>query len=516
MTPDLLLKRSGLRWTVALVIVALGLLPNVPLIWRAFQASEFPNPLQGAFGQSLLTSLSLAIGVALSSVFMGLTLGVLVALYKFPLRLPLVYLQALPLLLPSFLWAIGWSALRSRVPLLSGILEGYPGCLITFALQATPLVFFSTLAGTNVISATQVDAARLAGGEGLAIRLTLRACLPLAALASMLAGVLSLSDPGPALILGLPVAAVQILTSFSALYDFGLASRQCLVIAGLVCCIFLPIAVVGLPRLSAALLARQTQPLRCQSHSGGSPAALGAILLFSLLSVGLPLAGLVIPALQNPVLGRALEEVKRTALNTGLYAVSAGVLCATLGAILALAISRDRPLQQVCFGILLLTLALPATLPALGLVEVGTRAPPAFDLLLRSRFSTIWLLGWRLLPVATIILLKVWQSASPSWTEVAALHRIPFSQYLTYVVVSWLKPAWIGAVVVCAILSNADISTVLLTHPPGQMSLTVALFTVMANSPENLVASLCLVEIVLVTLILGLTPALLSRLERAE
>jgi ABC-type Fe3+ transport system permease subunit len=46
-----------------------------------------------------------------------------------------------------------------------------------------------------------------------------------------------------------------------------------------------------------------------------------------------------------------------------------------------------------------------------------------------------------------------------------------------------------------ALLATADIGTVLLLHPPGKPSLPLAIFTVMANARESLVASLCLVYI---------------------
>jgi hypothetical protein len=46
--------------------------------------------------------------------------------------------------------------------------------------------------------------------------------------------------------------------------------------------------------------------------------------------------------------------------------------------------------------------------------------------------------------------------------------------------------------VLVALLASAEVSTVLLLHPPGEASFPLAIFTVMANAPESLVASLCL------------------------
>ena len=51
------------------------------------------------------------------------------------------------------------------------------------------------------------------------------------------------------------------------------------------------------------------------------------------------------------------------------------------------------------------------------------------------------------------------------------------------------------AILLVALLGTADISTLLLLHPPGEGSLPLAIFTVMANAPEALVASLCLIYV---------------------
>ena len=51
------------------------------------------------------------------------------------------------------------------------------------------------------------------------------------------------------------------------------------------------------------------------------------------------------------------------------------------------------------------------------------------------------------------------------------------------------------AVVLVALLASADAGTALLLQPPGESSLSVTIFTVMANAPESLVAALCLMYV---------------------
>ena len=69
------------------------------------------------------------------------------------------------------------------------------------------------------------------------------------------------------------------------------------------------------------------------------------------------------------------------------------------------------------------------------------------------------------------------------------------------------------AVLLTALLATADIATVLLLHPPGEASLPLAIFTIMANAPESLVASLCLLYILIAT---GLLMSVWGMTERTK
>ena len=51
------------------------------------------------------------------------------------------------------------------------------------------------------------------------------------------------------------------------------------------------------------------------------------------------------------------------------------------------------------------------------------------------------------------------------------------------------------SVLLVGLLATADVGTVLLLQPPGETSFPLAIFTIMANAPESLVASLCLLYV---------------------
>lgn len=495
------------------VVIVLGLViaPTIPLVVLGATDDSDGTLWSRSFVAALTSSLLLGACVSVICFLVGFPLGLTSALYRFRTRQLLILFQVLPLFLPSFLLAIGWSGLvgSSWFPRIL-IPGGFSGTAFVLGMQAVPLVFFTTLAACRNLTATQIDAARLNGGESTVLRLSARACSHPAILASLLAGVLSLSDPGAALIFGGRVVAVEILTSFSSFFDFGLAAQQCLILAGLVILLILPLLAVGRRALAVAMLARQTRsPVAYSHHVLGRAAALGLVVVL-IIGIGIPVTGLCFPALNNPMVARASQEIQRTFAQTIVYSGGAGLIAVVLATTLALAVGNNLRIRLVVAGVLLGLFALPPSLGALGVVLAATKGPAEIDWLTRSQFTVALVLGLRFLPIASLAMMRAVGSLAPCWSEAARLHGISRARFLYRVVLPLMKPALLVATVLVMVLATADITTVLLLQPPGRASLPVAVFTIMANSPEGLVASLCLLYIGGVILIM-MSATLISR-----
>ncbi|MDA2930624.1 hypothetical protein MYX84_11880 [Acidobacteria bacterium AH-259-O06] len=495
----LLLERPG-RWRIFGVagLLSIAMLPSMPLLWRAatsFDAGTFV--IGEAFSSALFNSAVVAFTVMFIALVVGLPIGVLAALYHVPGKKPVLVLVALPLLVPSFLWAIGWSALAARWGrTASEVLSGFAGCIIVFSATGIPLVLLTAFIVTIGLSASQVEAARLAGGERVVFRQALRHAAQPALLAASLAGVLTLSDPGPGLIFGLRSAASDILTSFSALYDFGQAGQQCVILAGVVLLVATPLAYFAAPWLATQVMPRQLLAEIPVRHRGSSFAAIVALLILVAFGILLPVTGISLPVIEaDAEFERSLSEVGRTWANTLIYALGAGAMAALLGFLLAFFVGRTTRLRTVCLGICIALFSLPPALPALGLVQLAGEAEAWMDPLLRSRLTVCLALGLRFFPVAAVLGLQAWAATSSSWNWAGAIHGVPLTKYLRKVVLPFVSPTLALAVFLVGLLATADVSTVLLLHPPGQESFPLAIFTVMANAPESLAASLCLLYV---------------------
>jgi iron(III) transport system permease protein len=431
--------------------------------------------LDAAFWRALARSIAAGACVATVSLAIGWPLGVRVVLTRFSFRRALLTALALPLLLPSFLVAIGLSMLAHEI-------SGFPGTVWAFSCFGVPLVACTSLAAAHTVTRSQADAARLAGGEAHLSRLASRATFPFAALAAMLAAVLTLADPGPGQILGWPGAAGELLVSFAARYDVALATRQAATLAIVAALLAWPLVWKLAPDIGDALLARDTE----RAVSGRSPrTALGLSAVIVVVTV-LPVAGLLRPLLVHDwPLARAWGEVTRTAADTALYAALAALLAVAIAFTAAGLLGRRPQGRRVLVAAALALLAVPPALPALWLIPWGGAATLGAALALRG------------LPVAMLIALRAVGSMPPSWADAAWVHRVPRWRFLLRVVVPWLSRwAW-PAAAVAALLATAEVGTVLLLHPPGHGSLPVAIFTIMANAPEALVAMLCLLYLTL-------------------
>ena len=484
------------------LILAFVSVPAVPLLWRAGAAASLADALTVAFRSSLANSAQVAVLAGTVALFAGLPLGVLSSLYTFRFRALLLALQALPLLLPSHLLAIGWSSIGIRLGF-SESLSGVPGCVLVFSAIGVPIVTLSALASCTSLSESQVEAARLSGGERTVIAQTLRYAFYPALVAATLSGILSLSDPGPGQIFGLPVAGGEILTSFAAFFDFARAGQQCMILSGITLCIIAPALFVAAAPLANELLVRQTRPVRPMRQS--APSKIAALLMAALIlgQLVFPLLGLTLPAFSGGQFDRAWNEVLRTAQDTSLYAMGAGIMATVLGFLLAFCAARSDGLRRAGLVGSLALLALPPSLAALGVIALAGGAPEWTDPILRSRFTVSLTLGMRFFPVSALVALRAWASMPATWAMVSGVHGIPFWKYLWKVLLPFFAPSLLMSFLAAALLSASDIVTTLLLHPPGASSLPLSIFTIMANAPESLVAALCLVYVASAALVLA-------------
>ena len=189
---DVLEKPNTWRSAIVIAILGTAFAPALPLFWEALSDGSPQSALDISFWTASLRSIAVAIAVIGGALLLGFPTGVLAGLYEFPGRRPLLALLAIPLIIPSFLWAIGLSQFRIHIGMSSdSILSGLTGTVLAFLCWALPLVIYMTLITARCLSKSQIEAVRISGGEKLVLRCATQALLPGAILAAALA------DPPP-------------------------------------------------------------------------------------------------------------------------------------------------------------------------------------------------------------------------------------------------------------------------------------------------------------------------------
>jgi len=464
--------------------------------------------LIGAISRSLIIMFS----VVAISIGIGLPLGTMAGLYDFWGKRVLLGMLSLPLLIPSFLWAIGLSQFQilfhiSEFTPLAGAL----GSIFVFSALLIPLSIYASMLSVKSLSSHQIDALVMVGSARWCFFQVLKRAAPITILISLLAGIITLSDPGPGLILGYSGIAAEILVSFSALFDFDLARRQCFFIAALSLLFSLPIVFFLGNYLTTALLAQESSASKLYENSLVRRFAPAVFIALLFLMIGIPFIGLIKPLLQDFEWVYALKTLQRTGGNTLFYSITAGVLSTFLSLSLVLCLVHYKRGKVMLISFSLLFLVLPSSFVALNVIEWAANLPASWDWLFRGRFLVAAVLAFRFFPIATLLIVKRYATISPGWFDAAKLSGVSRIRFYYQVIIPFLAPALALSVLIITLLATAEIGTILLLRPPGEDSFPLAIFTVMANASEVKVASLCFVYFMISALSLTILWSALGR-----
>jgi ABC-type Fe3+ transport system permease subunit len=509
------------RLVIAAAILTVAWLPTAWLVVSNFPGLSAPATAGislGPFLGAIRRSLWLMAGVAGGALVLGWPTGTLLSLVGFPGRRLLLTALAVPLFTPSFLWAIGLSLCRPRLAYRhQWWLDGFPGALLTGVVQAIPLVVFAALLAGKTRRASQLDAARLAGGFCALLKASVRHSLPAAMCGAVLGGVLALADPGPAQIMGYHGIASEILIAFSARYDAALAARKALFMGAILLPAFLlvswKISVWSETHLLGRDLRKADAPIGGVLPRGAA-LALGVCCLLLLLPA---FAGLMRP-LRSEIAGTTFRSawliLSQSAATTARYGLTAAATAVVLAVGLILSCGRIRTVRLALCLSSFLFLSLPPALHALGFAGLASRLPAALDSFTRGGGAVGFALGLRLMPIPILFCIWAWSLLPASHHDAAAVHGVPMLEYHWRVTLPQLWPTMLASSLLVALISIADVSSTLLLLPPGAATFTTRIFAVIDNTSERTLSALCVVYIAggfVVLALLGLIESFYGR-----
>ena len=213
------------------------------------------------------------------------------------------------------------------------------------------------------------------------------------------------------------------------------------------------------------------------------------------------------------MLEEATDLFRESLLTTLGYGGTAAITALLLSYLLALLLPQKLHLPMA--SLLLVSLSVPSAVSALGLVLIGSHAPPAMDWFFRGEAIVGIALGLRLSGVAFLFLLAARSAITRSARLVSTTFDLSVpSKCWHFKLLPHLIPGVLTAVLL-VLVALSDVSAIALLQPPGGASFGSHLFAVMDAASEKVVASLCLVYLSVPFLLFllsgGLVPALKRR-----
>lgn len=508
--------------TVALgsAIALFALLCALPIVWMlgvSFVGSDgrvglgnyarlFVGPRER---QLMLNSALLGAGASLLATLIGAPLGLLLARSDFPLKRLLRIGLVAPLVIPPYILGLAWIYIGGPVGLMTQLFGrdllsewtySLGGAVVALGAGFYPLAMLATEAAARRVDGRLEEAALLVAPRRRVLwRITFPLVAPVVAAAALVVFVLAVSEFGVPGLLRVNVFTTEVFTAFSALYDFGAATAM------------------AIPLLAAALIAGAAaqfvigERLLVTRRGAGAGVRLFAgrktiaVVIVMFVIALCALAPILALAREAGHIRRIAAAASGTAINNSLWLSAVGATMITiLGALLGYGRARARTrLRGLADLVMIVIFAAPSTVVGVGLIGLWNR--PGWGIYGAQTMVVIAYLA-RFIPVAALILAASVRQVPVSFEEAAELSGAGWLRSFIRIVLPQIKTGIAAAWIVAFILAFGELGATILVAPPGESTLPIRTYTLIANAPSAEVAALALTQVCV-----GLAPlALLS------
>lgn len=500
--------RSSRTLVIGIAVAAFALFCGLPLAYMlARSGTTYAALLLDVRQRALLyNTAALGTGTALLATLIGAPLGLALARVAVPFKPGLRIALAAPVLLPPYVTGLAWVYLGGSAGIVASITGrdvlsewtySLPGAILVLSLVFYPLTMLAMEVALRRVEPRLEEAALVVASPGRVLRrITLPLVAPSVAAAALIIFVLAVSEFGVPGLLRVRVFTTEVFTAFAALYDFSRATILTLPLLGLSILVAAVAALLVGERLVATRRGLgSAQPLAFEGWTRRASAAAACVLAIALVA---PLAVLTREALAVPSVA-AVVQGSREAIRNSLTLAALGATIVTLLAVwLGYARARARPRLGVLADVLFVVLfAVPSTVVGVGLIGVWNRAG-VFGRLYGTDGMLLLTYLARFLPVAALALAAGVRYVPTSHEEAAAVGGAGWWRTMIRIVLPQIKLALLATWIVVFILAFGELGASILVAPPGEATLPIRIYTIIANTPPAHVAALALLQSVVV------------------
>jgi iron(III) transport system permease protein len=513
--PRWLTTRSLVIGAATSVFVVATVLPLLSMVVQAIAGSGFGPLLLDARQRSLLYNTALlGAGAATFAGLLGVPLGLGLARMRSRYTAALRVALAAPVLLPPYIVGLAWTYIGGVAgvagrDLLSGWTYSLFAAAIVLALVYYPIVMLATEVTVRQIDPHLEEAGLMTASPArVVMHITLPVAAPAIAGAALIVFVLAVSEYGVPGLLRVRVYTTEVFTAFAALYDFGRATVLTLPV------LFMTgaMSAVAATLLSSRVIATRRRGRTVEAFHSGAwrwPVFCLAIATF--------VTAVVIPTV---VLVREASGTSIAAAAAGAWpSVRASLALATVGATLVVVVggwlgyararasSRLGSLTDVLCVVLF---AVPSTVVGVALIGMWNR-PGIAGLVYGTAAMLVLAYLARFLPVATLIIAAAVRQIPVSQEQASAVAGATWMRTVIGVVAPQVTRGLAAVWFVVFVFAFGELGASVLVSPPGESTLPIRIYTIIANTPSSVVAALALFQVGVVLVPLALAGLYLTR-----
>jgi iron(III) transport system permease protein len=373
------------------------------------------------------------------------------------------------------------------------------GAVVVLGFAFYPLSMLATEAAARRVDARLEESALLAANPRRVLwRITLPLIGPTVAAAGLIVFVLALSEFGVPALLRVRVFTTEAFTAFAAFYDFGAGVAQCapLLVVALIVSVVIRFIIgeqllVTTRSLQLGLPLTFSRPFRT--------AILIGIAVVICASTLLPLVALLFETTGINRIASAVSTSGHAIANSLWLAFAGATLIVALAVVLGYGRARARSRVRMFFDpTLILLFAVPSTVVGIGIIGLWNR-----DGIMGQVYSSQWIIVVvyiaRFSPVAALMLAAGIRQISTSSEHAAEIAGASWTRTFGGIILPQLRTSLVATWVVSFIFCFGELGATILVAPPGESTLPVRVYTLIANTPSSEVASLALMQVWITT-----------------
>ena len=319
---------------------------------------------------------------------------------------------------------------------------------------------------------------RLPGGS--LRRITLPLAAPLIVAAALIVFVLAVSEFGVPGLLRVRVYTTEVFTAFAALYDFSRALVLAIPLLALCAVIGAVAARLLRDRIVSARRLTGSRPALFDNWRRPGRLAVAAVFV---VAVVLPVAVLAreslnVRSLRAPLSGSG-EAIANSLMLSAISATVISAVAMVLGYTRARAGDRVGHVADILFVVLF---AVPSTIVGVALIGLWNRPGPWGAVYGTDAMFILAYLS-RFMPVAALILAAAVRYVPLSHEEAAAAAGAGWFRTVWRIVLPQLRLGLAAAWIVVFVLSFGELGASVLIAPPGESTLPIRIYTIIANAP---------------------------------